>query len=185
MKDYIYSDYYRVYGSYKRRLSHRLFPFIMTPQLRHLILYRKWHKARYKWLKRIIKVRIWQLKSKSQLDFPLETQIEPGLIIYHTGRVVVNGNTKIGRNVTLSPGVTIGKSICHKSHKELHPIIGDRVFIGANATIIGGVIIGDNVLIAANTFVTRNIPSNSLVIGNPAVIKPRKDPVYGYIKNAV
>ena len=51
------------------------------------------------------------------------------------------------------------------------PTIGNEVWIGVNATIVGKVSIGDDVLIAPNTFVNRDIHSHSVVFGNPRIIK--------------
>ena len=51
------------------------------------------------------------------------------------------------------------------------PTIGDEVWIGVNTTIVGKVSIGDDVLIAPNAFVTCDIPSHSVVFGNPCIIK--------------
>ena len=47
------------------------------------------------------------------------------------------------------------------------PTIGNEVWIGVNATIVGKVTIGDDVLIAPNAFVNCDIPSHCVVFGNP------------------
>lgn len=49
------------------------------------------------------------------------------------------------------------------------------MWIGINSTIVGNIKIGDDVLIAPNTFVNKDIPSHSIVFGNPCVIKPFTD----------
>lgn len=51
------------------------------------------------------------------------------------------------------------------------PTIGDEVWIGVNTTIVGKVTIGDDVLIAPNAFANCDIPSHSVVFGNPCIIK--------------
>lgn len=51
--------------------------------------------------------------------------------------------------------------------------IGERVWIGANATVLPGVTIGDNAVIGAGSIVTRDVPENTVVTGNPARIKKR------------
>lgn len=50
----------------------------------------------------------------------------------------------------------------------MRPVIGDNVEIGANVTIIGGVTIGDSAVIAAGCVVVKDVPSGSVVAGNPA-----------------
>ena len=56
------------------------------------------------------------------------------------------------------------------SHKYNVPIIGDNVYIGAGAVILGEVTVGDNVVIGANAVVTKDVPSNSIAAGVPAKI---------------
>lgn len=64
----------------------------------------------------------------------------------------------------LEHGVTIG------AEKEQSPILGNNIFIGAGAKIIGGVRIGDNVKIGANAVVVKDVPDNATVVGVPARI---------------
>lgn len=61
------------------------------------------------------------------------------------------------------------------------PTIGNDVWIGPNAVIVGKINIGDNVLIAANSYVNFDVPSNSIVIGNPGRIIPSAKATEGYI----
>lgn len=101
--------------------------------------------------------------------------------MYHTGLVIINDKAIIGNNVTLSPGVTISKTANKKGDGPGYLKIGNEVWIGTNA-----VIIGDNVLIAANCFVNRDVPSNSVVFGNPVIIKEGfPNATAGYIRNRV
>lgn len=65
------------------------------------------------------------------------------------------------------------------------PIIGNEVWIGINSVIVGGITIGDNVLIAPNSFVNCDIPSNSIVFGNPCIIKHRDNATEGYINRKI
>lgn len=59
--------------------------------------------------------------------------------------------------------------------------IGDGVFVGINATVVGNIEIGDDVLIAPNSYVNVNVPSHSIVIGNPATIHHRDNATEGYV----
>lgn len=64
----------------------------------------------------------------------------------------------------MGPGVVIGR------RGQKFPVIGDNVYIAANATVIGDVHIGNNVIIGAGSVVVKDIPDNSVVVGNPARI---------------
>lgn len=70
-----------------------------------------------------------------------------------------------------------------KLEKEL--VIGDEVWIGVNATIVGNIKIGNNVLIAPNSYVNCDIPSNSIVLGNPCIIKPNEHATIDYINRKI
>ena len=70
----------------------------------------------------------------------------------------------IGEYLTVKQNVCIGMN-----HNQL-PILGNHVFCGVGSCVLGGIIIGDNVNIGANCVVTKDIPSNATVIGNPAKI---------------
>jgi serine O-acetyltransferase len=98
------------------------------------------------------------------------TNIGGGLALVHLGGIVISLQAVIGKNCTIYRGVTIGGA--WKDGKVYGPRIGNNVWIGPNAVIVGKVTIGNNVLIAGNSFVNRDVPDNSLVIGNPAIIKP-------------
>lgn len=82
---------------------------------------------------------------------------------------------EIGDDFVSAPGSII---LSHDASTFIHTgmyrvqktIIGNKVFLGANATVLPGVIIGDNVIIGAGAVVSRNVPANSVVAGNPAVI---------------
>ena len=81
----------------------------------------------------------------------------------------------IGNNVTLASRVYIlAHDASTKKHLNFTKVgrvnIGDNVFIGAHSVILPNVRIGDNVIVGANSVVTRDIPSNSVVAGNPARI---------------
>ena len=73
----------------------------------------------------------------------------------------------------------------NRSERKGCPVIGNKVWIGTNSTIVGSIKIGDNVLIAPNTFVNCDIPSNSIVFGNPAIIKENMHATDSYINNII
>jgi len=112
-------------------------------------------------------------------QIPVETQIGEGFYIGHFGPIVINAETKIGKNCNITHGVTIGKTFRGKLKGT--PILGDNIWIGTGSVIVGNIKIGSNVMIAPNSFVNIDIPSNSLVLGNPAKIIIKENPTQGYI----
>lgn len=91
---------------------------------------------------------------------------------------------ELGDNCVLGAGITIGRE--NRGERNGAPTIGNLVWIGANAVVVGKITVGDNVLIAPNAYVNFNVPSNSIVIGNPGkIISNRPNATEGYIKNVV
>ncbi len=98
--------------------------------------------------------------------------IGKGFFVDHGAGVVVGETTMIGDNCVLFHNVTLGGT--GKHHGKRHPTLGDNVFVGTGATLLGPLTVGDNVRIGANTFVVmRDCPSNSTVVGTPARIIKR------------
>ena len=96
------------------------------------------------------------------------TKIAGGFVCFHPFSTVINA-TSIGENFEFRNGLTIGNKF---NDNSLLPIIGNNVTVGANVCIIGAISIGDHVIIGAGSVVVKSIPSNSVVVGNPArVIK--------------
>lgn len=97
--------------------------------------------------------------------------IGPGLAVYHGYGLVVHSDARIGQNVILRHGITIGAK---SSHIVRAPTIGNDVDIGSSAIIIGDVTIGDGAVIGAGAVVTKDVPPGGIAVGNPAkVIKIR------------
>ena len=86
---------------------------------------------------------------------------------------------EIGENCNLHKGVTIGQE--NRGPRQGAPKIGNSVWIGVNATVVGNIRIGDDVLIAPNSFVNCDVPSHSVVFGNPCIIKHKENATEDYI----
>ncbi|WP_120489383.1 serine acetyltransferase [Bergeyella cardium] len=126
-------------------------------------------------------LRKYQIKYGFQI-YP-ETEIGAGLYLGHWGALVINPKVKIGKNCNIAQGVTIGQQ--NRGKNEGFPTIGNEVWIGTNAVIVGNITIGDNVLIAPNSFINFNVPSNAIVMGNPASISPKENATEGYINHKI
>jgi serine O-acetyltransferase len=94
--------------------------------------------------------------------------IGPGIFFPHTSGTVI-GASKIGRNVTIFQGVTLGaRQMDMNFDPALRPELGDYVVIGAGAKVLGGISLGDNVRVGANSVLLRSVPANATVAGIPA-----------------
>lgn len=105
-----------------------------------------------------------RLRVKYGFSIPLNV-FGPGLSIAHRGTIVVNGNAKIGKNCRIQECTTIGAT----SGNTNAPVLGDNVFIGSGARIIGGIKIADDVAIGANALVCKDVLEPGITIaGVPA-----------------
>lgn len=94
--------------------------------------------------------------------------IGPGLYIGHYGNIFLPSGVKLGKFCNISQENTIGVS--GRGESRGVPTIGNYVYIGAGAKIIGKITIGDNAAIGANAVVTKDVPENAVVVGVPAKI---------------
>ncbi|NCC35328.1 MAG: serine acetyltransferase [Chloroflexia bacterium] len=96
------------------------------------------------------------------LEILIGADIGPGLYIAHPVGVVL-APSRIGENCSVIASVTVGM----RNEWEF-PEIGDRVFIGAGARVLGGISIGDDAVIGANAVVVNDIPCGATAVGIPA-----------------
>lgn len=110
------------------------------------------------------KFRFYKQRIKYGFSIPLNV-FGPGLSIAHIGSIVVNGNASIGENCRIQEGVTIGAT--NGSTKA--PVLGNNVFIGSGAKIIGEIEIPDDVAIGANAVVVKTVAEPGITVaGAPA-----------------
>jgi serine O-acetyltransferase len=102
------------------------------------------------------------------LEVTPRCEIGPGIFFPHPSGTVI-GAWRVGQNVTILQGVTVGaKRMDLGFDFKLRPEIGDNVTLGAGAKILGGIHIGDNVTVGANSVVVDSVEAGSTVVGIPA-----------------
>jgi len=178
----INSDLYRYCGKTSMMLF--LKHYYLNPAFKFMVWHRIAHYARFKgkfiylipWLK------LRRLKFKYGYDIPAETKIGKGFYIGHFGGIIITSEAIIGNNCNISQGITIGYS--SRGKKKGYPILGNNIYIGPGAVIIGNIRIGDNVAIGANAVVLDDLPDNSVAVGIPAKII-NYNGSEGYILNQV
>jgi serine O-acetyltransferase len=105
------------------------------------------------------------------IELPCEAIVGRRFRIDHFGGIVISGDTVFGDDCVVRNGVTVG---LRNTGMRGSPVIGNRVDIGAGAKILGSIRIGDDVAIGANAVVLTDVPSNSIAVGVPARVIPRR-----------
>jgi serine O-acetyltransferase len=186
LKTLIKSDLYRYCG----RTTFRSFiaAYLRVPGFRFSYYLRKtrWYRQRHGMLSKVAFVynRLVLERYRFRYGFELSyaTEIGAGLYLGHFGGVVVNSLATIGKNVNIAQGVTIGQT--NRGRKAGVPVVGDRVWIGANAIIVGAIRVGDDALIGPGAYVNFDVPARAVVLGNPGKIVSYAGTA-GYIDNVV
>ncbi len=129
------------------------------------VVVRKAFSLLYKVLYKIVQV-------ITGIEFPCEVKVGKNFVIDHFGGIVVSGYARFGDNCRIRSGVVVGLA---RVEDPCAPSIGNNVDIGTGAKLLGRISVGDNVQIGANSVVTRDVPSNSIAVGVPARVMPRRD----------
>ena len=105
------------------------------------------------------------------IDLPCEVMVGRRFTIEHFGGIIVSGDAVFGDDCVIRNNVTVG---LRRTNERGAPVFGDRVDIGAGAVILGNIHIGDDVSIGANAVVLTDVPANSIAVGVPATIRPKR-----------
>ena len=115
-------------------------------------------------------------KNKSAADryfiISKTTKIGDGMYCSHPYSTIINAKSIVS-NFSCRQLTTIGNKFDGMNNER--PTIGNNVSLGANVSIIGNITIGDNVVIGAGTIVVKDVPSDSIVVGNPARIINKRE----------
>lgn len=108
------------------------------------------------------------LRSRYKFGFaiPEYMLIGPGLFINRFGGIYMNGDAVIGCNVNLTHGTMLGQA--NRGPRRGSPVVGNRVFLGAGAKVVGNIHIGHGSSIGSNAVVTKDVPPNGVMGGVPA-----------------
>jgi serine O-acetyltransferase len=105
------------------------------------------------------------------ISIPASAEIGKGFYVGHFGGIILHSDVKMGENCSIGPGVLIGaRGLGNKGV----PVIGNNVYIGVGAKVLGGITIGDNARIGANAVVICDVPADATAVGIPAKILPKK-----------
>lgn len=151
-----------VYNMHTEIKMHSLFLLLnYRPEFRNIFYFR------IKNYERIQRILSFLLRPYPLLFLGSQVKIKPGgLFLYHPFSTFINAKS-IGFDCIIRQNTTIGNA---SDDNSKIPVIGDNVQIGANVVIIGDIAIGSNVVIGAGSVVTKNVPENCTVAGNPARI---------------
>ncbi|GAA0855814.1 hypothetical protein GCM10008916_02850 [Clostridium nitritogenes] len=107
-----------------------------------------------------------------KVEIPFSCKVGKGFKLMHPNGIILHKNVIIGEYCTLYHQVTIGSNDKGDVNKVAN--IGNNVYIGSGAKLIGNIVIGDNSKIGANAVVINNVPKNSVAVGVPAKVKEQK-----------
>lgn len=143
--------------------------FRAEPQNKTLAWYRLKHAARFAAVRALCNRLYLRSSRRSGLEI-LAGELGGGVIMPHWGRIILNADS-IGSDLYVFHNVTVGNDYVHG-----RPRIGSDVLLGAGSIVVGNITVGDHVIVAAGSVVVRDVPSCSLVAGNPARVSRRIDP---------
>ncbi len=105
-------------------------------------------------------------------DFAPGCEVGPGLRIEHPNGIVIGSQAVVGRNAFLCQRVTLGERL-GDGRDASYPVLGDHVFIGTGATVLGHVTIHDGAKVGAGAVVLHDVPPGATAVGSPARIVRR------------
>ncbi len=129
-------------------------------------LYRLSHKAHQAKIPFVPYILSRIIRLMFSAEIPYSCELGEGVDLIHGGLgVVIHPKARVGKKTKIYQNVTIGGR-----EGRGHPNIGDKVYIGTGACILGGITVGDNAKIGANAVVIQDVPEGGVVVGIPAKV---------------
>ena len=162
----------RRYGNPRQQIK----ALLLAPRVWAIVAYRFAHwvhtapmPAIVRWpLKMLVRLIYVFIEIATNIELPAQTVVGCGLFVPHTGHIIIASNATIGRYCTFTQGISVGHGAGGRESSFASPVVGDRVYIGPGAAVLGPINIGNDVLIGANAVVIRSVPARAVVVGNPA-----------------
>jgi serine O-acetyltransferase len=130
-----------------------------------LLAHRLSHRLRCAGVPLVPRVLAYLTRAITGVEIHPAAEIGRGFFIDHGSGVVIGETAKIGNQVTLYQGVTLGGTGFQRGKR--HPTLGDNVTVGSGAKLLGPIAVGDGAKIGANTVVVEDVPPGATVVGNP------------------
>lgn len=122
--------------------------------------------------KELLKILLRKIGTPRGLCIENFNNIGSKLFLPHGLNIIINPDVVIGNDCTIYQGVTLG--VVGEGKRKGCPTLEDRVVVGPNAVVVGGITVGHDTIIAGNSFVNFDVPPHSIVIGNPGIIHRKK-----------
>lgn len=130
-----------------------------------MIIRRKFHKTNSRFLRIIYAKKYEREIQRYGCEIPLNVQIPTSTVFPHQYYgIFISGWAQLGENCTIFQQVTIGSNTLRDTSNPGAPVVGNNVYIGAGAKLVGGIRIGNNVRIGANCVVFKDVPDNTTVV---------------------
>lgn len=178
--DIFKKDLYRYYGEKGETLRQRI---LRPNEIKYIGCMRKIQEGGNRLKYAYYRLKLKKLSAKTGIQISHRAKIGEGFYIGHCGRIIINPSARLGKNINIATGVTIGQE--NRGKRKGCPTVGDNCWIGTNSVIVGNIHIGNDVLIAPLAYVNFDVPDHSIVIGNPAKIIRHNNATEGYINKTV
>jgi serine O-acetyltransferase len=184
LKKVVRADLYRYRAATSRRAFWSAYVhepgFRFTYHLRKVAYYANRKKTIWVLAYLYHRMRLHRYRFRYGFEISPLTSIGAGLYIGHFGGVVISPHAVLGANLNIAQGVTIGAA--SRGARKGAPTLEDRVWVGANAIVVGKITVGHDALIAPGAYVNFDVPAMAVVLGNPGKVVAETGSV-GYVNN--